>query len=334
MQGLVDDIGAAVTALVTVEARPETVAVLAPALTTTVFLLAFGAQGPMAEAVLVKLAAVVEMAPEPVVLGPLELARCWVAAWVPGDAWAARRHGSLAVLHGERAHHTRNTRFAQVFVATSDWALGRLAEAEAGLRAVVEAAADDLIARTATIYLAMVLIDRGALGEARAMARYRLETGLANAQRRGALREAEGRWLLGEIAAKEGDLEAAERELAAAVPVLRPAALHWQLAATRLAAVRLARGAVPEALAAAGEVATALAASGGHGFRGTLVRLVHAEALHAAGEVSAAHAAIREARDDVQARAALVEDPSARGSFLEAVPENARVLSLAKEWLG
>jgi predicted negative regulator of RcsB-dependent stress response len=309
------------------------VSVLAPALTNTIFLLAFGGQLRMAEAVVAKLAAAVEAAPEPFVLTVLEASRSWIAAWAHGDAWSARRHATLAVLHGERSHAVRSMRFAQIFVATSDWALGRLAEAEALLRELVKAAADDLLSRSATLYLTEVLIDRGALDEARAMARDRVETALADAQRRGVLREAEGRWLLAEIAAKEGDLEAAERELTAAVPILRPAGLHWQLAAARLAAVRLARGAVPEALAAAREVAEALAASGGHGWRGTLVRLVHAEALHAAGEVAAAHTALREARDDLLARAALVEDPAVRRSFLEAVPENARVLLLAREWL-
>jgi hypothetical protein len=64
------------------------------------------------------------------------------------------------------------------------------------------------------------------------------------------------------------------------------------------------------------------------------VRLVHAEALHASGEEAAARAALREAWDDLQARAAAIEAPAARRAFLEEVPEHARVGALRREWLG
>jgi hypothetical protein len=66
--------------------------------------------------------------------------------------------------------------------------------------------------------------------------------------------------------------------------------------------------------------------------RGTLVRLVHAEALAAAGNHAAARAALGEARDDLLARAARIEDLEVRRRFLAEVPENARVVALSEAW--
>jgi hypothetical protein len=67
--------------------------------------------------------------------------------------------------------------------------------------------------------------------------------------------------------------------------------------------------------------------------KGAMVRLVHAEALHAAGEHEAARGAIESARARLRARAARIDDPSFRQSFLEDVPEHARTLALAGAWL-
>src|SRR5262249_24966619 len=67
-----------------------------------------------------------------------------------------------------------------------------------------------------------------------------------------------------------------------------------------------------------------------HGLRGTLVRLVLAEALHAAGEIEEARRTLRAAHDDLAARAAKIDDDAVRARFLSAVPENARGLELAR----
>jgi len=73
-------------------------------------------------------------------------------------------------------------------------------------------------------------------------------------------------------------------------------------------------------------------AHGGFGMRGTLVRLVHAEALEAAGQHAAARAELAEARDDLEARAARIPDAAARQSYLTRVAENARVVALSEAW--
>lgn len=63
-------------------------------------------------------------------------------------------------------------------------------------------------------------------------------------------------------------------------------------------------------------------------------RLVLAEALQAAGHGDEARAAIASARERLRAHAALVQDPGVRRSLCEGVPVNARVLALARAWLG
>jgi hypothetical protein len=68
-------------------------------------------------------------------------------------------------------------------------------------------------------------------------------------------------------------------------------------------------------------------------FRGALVRLVHAEALHASGAQDAARRAIGDAAARLGAMAGRISDPDYRRSFLEDVPENARTLTLARAWL-
>jgi hypothetical protein len=69
-------------------------------------------------------------------------------------------------------------------------------------------------------------------------------------------------------------------------------------------------------------------------FRGAFVRLARAEALHASGAHDAARRAITSAREYLHAIARRIDDPAYRQSFLERVPENARILALARAWLG
>jgi hypothetical protein len=69
-------------------------------------------------------------------------------------------------------------------------------------------------------------------------------------------------------------------------------------------------------------------------FRAGFVRVVHAEALHATGHHDAARRAIADAHARLIAIAGKIAEPGHRTSFLEAVPENARTLALARAWPG
>jgi len=110
------------------------------------------------------------------------------------------------------------------------------------------------------------------------------------------------------------------------------------LRASALAAVAralLAQGRRPEALeqarAAAAELA-ARAASGRAERYESLVHLVLAEALAANGDAAGARGVVQGAAARLQARAALLANPDWRRSFLTKLPDNARILALAREW--
>jgi tetratricopeptide (TPR) repeat protein len=314
---------------------PDTAGLVADALCTGVFVLCATGRFALAEGMLRRIDALV--APladqEPVARGRMRMAHAYWDAWGTGDVWAALAHGEAAAQSFDEASDRRLAMFARVFVGNDAWALGDLARAERELRAVIAAGGEgSLAALFGAAYLAWVLIDAGALDEARAIAARRVEMGRTLPSGSAEVREAEGRWLLGEIALREGDLAAAEREIEGALGPLEATALQWAAASATLAEVRLAQGRAVEALALAAAAASIL--EEGFGFRGAYVRLVHAEALHAAGQRDAAVTALAAAHDALLARAMKIGDPEARRRFLERVPENARTLALARERLG
>jgi eukaryotic-like serine/threonine-protein kinase len=124
----------------------------------------------------------------------------------------------------------------------------------------------------------------------------------------------------------------AEREVRAAIEVVKNIPPTLAVASSVLAKVLLVRGAREEALAAATTAMTLLETLGGLEEGEALVRLVHAEALHDSGDVERAREAIRAASTRLEERAQRLRDPSLRRSFLEQVPENARTLALAQAW--
>jgi hypothetical protein len=69
-------------------------------------------------------------------------------------------------------------------------------------------------------------------------------------------------------------------------------------------------------------------------FRHSFVHLALAEAQRATGARDAALRTITEARARVLGISARIADPAYRRMFLEHVPENARLLALARSWLG
>ena len=65
---------------------------------------------------------------------------------------------------------------------------------------------------------------------------------------------------------------------------------------------------------------------------GAYLPLIHAEALDATGDHAGTHTAIARALTDLLARAEKIGTPAYRKPFLENVPENARTLTLARQW--
>jgi hypothetical protein len=329
--GRPEDLRSTIAALTTIEPAPGARPVLVLALAISVLQLCQAAQLPMAASVADHARAVLAGATEPLSPASVLLARSWVAAWQEGDAWSALHLAREARARADEGRDTHLARFARVYVGMDLWSLGSLAEAVAELSAVAAGGGEDLIGMRATLFLALALIEEGSLDRARKLAQRRLESARDGSGPPRVIREAEARWLLGEIAARDGAPEAAERELSASVEAMRPAALSWMAAAARLVEVRLARGRVIDALSLARELGEVHAASGGHGLRGTLVRLACAEAMLAAGEDEPARKAIRDAHEELILRAERIEDDAARARFLAEVPENARLIALAAE---
>jgi len=219
----------------------------------------------------------------------------------------------------------------QMFRGLNLWYMGAFALAEPALKEAV--AADESLGMVSSwrrFSLSWLLADRGALDEARVLATQLTDYGHAHHV---PLDEGKGRWVLAEVLRRLGDLEGAEREVQLALGMVVP--LDHPGVLGTLAFLRLAQGRPEEALAAAAEATDRGSVIGGCGmFRGAFVRLAHAEALHATGAHDAARRAIAEARAHLFAIADRIADPVFERSFLESVPENARILELARAWVG
>jgi tetratricopeptide (TPR) repeat protein len=208
-------------------------------------------------------------------------------------------------------------------------ALGAYERAEAALRevisSVVHLALPQLLA-AAQQNLGNVLLRVGRTAEARALLEASLEGAKAQGDRR---LEVGARVYLSLCAREAGDPEAALALLADETEARGMPALHVYALGARSRAL-LSAGRAAEALEAAERAMTSLAEAGGTIEEGEgLVRLAHVEALLATDRGPDARAAIKEAVRSIDARAARITGDALRASFLDRVPENARILGLA-----
>jgi len=252
------------------------------------------------------------------------------ASYAHDDPWKALEHSDAIQEIFDATGYELVWLNLKLYRGKNLWFLGALAPAERLLEGIVPA--DEALGVASSLrrfVLAWLYADRGAFDEARVLATELSEYGHA---RHVSLDEGRGRWVLAEVLRRMGDLEAAEREIQAALGMM--VALERPGALGTLAMLRLAQGRAKEALAVAEDAVSRCTAMGGCGiFRGAFVRLAHAEALHATGAHDAARHAIAEARARLLAIADRVPDPAYQKSFLEDVPENARTLALARAWL-
>ncbi|WP_437925643.1 protein kinase [Sorangium sp. So ce291] len=250
-----------------------------------------------------------------------------------GDPGACVTGLEAALSAFEQVGDRRNACITRANLGYSYGELGDFGGAEAALRSVLEAA-DRMglheVAAAAQASLGQVLAYRGRLAEARAVE----EAALASSQRLGDPRaEVVSRSYLAKIALLAGDFGAAEREARLAEALESASPLRVAATAIRARAL-LGLGRAREALAAAGEALAALESLGGLEEGESMIRLVHAEAFSAVGDAKRAAAAIAAARDKLLDRAASVRDPEWRRRFLSHVPDNARTLELAAQWVG
>jgi tetratricopeptide (TPR) repeat protein len=249
-----------------------------------------------------------------------------------GDTVAYLEMQERAAEHADRAGDIRAACQARGNAGYAAMELGDYCAAERGLRATI-ATADRMglrtVAAAARHNLGLVLLRLGALDEALEVERDAVASyeALGDAKMEGA-----GRIYLATILDAAGDPEGAEREAREAVRETEGAPVH-HLALATLAAVLLARGHAADALEHARDAVRALEATGHIEEGAALVGLVHAEALLATGHRGAARAAIEAVRDRLVRRAHSIRDAHRRESFLHSVPENARILALARDWL-
>jgi hypothetical protein len=136
------------------------------------------------------------------------------------------------------------------------------------------------------------------------------------------------------VAVRRGALSEAEAEARKACGQLASMFFHHARAQRLLSQVLLAQGRAAEARQVAALGVQRLDESGSEGVGAGGLHLALAEACLADGDTQAGEAALRRALQCVRNRAGDIPDAAARARFLQQVPENARVLALARERWG
>jgi tetratricopeptide (TPR) repeat protein len=181
--------------------------------------------------------------------------------------------------------------------------------------------------------LGLALARLGQLDEARLMEAEAVDAFRAFGNRR---MEAASKYYLGHILLLAGESVRAEEQtrdalsladLPPGLPTIRAEGLAV------LAQVLLAQGRAREAHQAAAEAHATVERLGGIDGGEFLIRVEHAQALEAIGDHAAAVAALRVALERLTVCANKINDPALRQSFLQRVPENARIMELSAAWL-
>jgi tetratricopeptide (TPR) repeat protein len=254
-----------------------------------------------------------------------------IRASFEGDSGRFLEQAERAAAYFEEAGDVRNACLQRSSAGSAYCELGAYADAEHALRGVI-GSAERLgipnVVAAAQHVLGRALARTGKFGEARAAEEYAVEAFKGRAYPR---MEGASRAYLADILIASGKLDQAEAHARAAAELLLVSPAAHVYALGMLARVQLAKGLPAEALVTAKDAVDKLESLGGIEEGEAMVRLAYAEALHAKGEHDAAKTEILAARDRLLTRAQKIEDERWRTSFLSAVPEHARPLTLAKK---
>ena len=175
--------------------------------------------------------------------------------------------------------------------------------------------------------LGLVLARQGRISEALALERASIETFRGAGDKRF---EAASHVYLSTILELARDFEGAESSARVALDMAASYPTRKATSLGALAAALLGRGEPLAALVAAREGMALLATLGALEEGEEKLRFVHAAALEANGQTAEAARELAIARERLRERAARIQDPGWRRSFLENVPENVALLGAAK----
>jgi eukaryotic-like serine/threonine-protein kinase len=231
-----------------------------------------------------------------------------------------------------RASNSREACGTRLNVGFALMSVGEYADAVEVLRdAVAEASHMGLVDAVAMgkHNLGLACARLGSLQEARSLEREAIE---AYARQNNPRMEGGSRIYMSEILLSSGDPHGAETEARRAADVLSTIPQLRCVAQAALAQSLLALGRDVEGLAAATEASAQIRELGCVEESESGIRLCWAEALHAVGRSDEARAAVGAAKERLLEQAGRITRDGWRKSFLERVPENARILALATAW--
>jgi tetratricopeptide (TPR) repeat protein len=268
---------------------------------------------------------------EPLIMAHLHEWRCFAAAMSRHfETWLGE--AKAGVTECDRAGASREACIAKTHWGEALLNLGMYSQAEAMFQDVLHET-DRLgltyVAAGVKNALGVICVARGGSEDGRLM--------IANvaefARVRGAaLQEGQARIILARISLALGALEQAEREAQVAVEITSSSHVLNALAQAVMAQVLLRTERPVEALATVTRGKELLDSLGTIEDGDALIRLVYAEALHAVGDLDGARAALSAAQASILRDAQRIRDDELRSSFLNNVPEHARILALAQAW--
>lgn len=301
---------------------------------TAIFLI-YANRIDLASAILDRDLAVLDMASrnDPAIMAQIHNAHA-VRALFLGDPGTSLERLSAGLRSHEQAGDLRGACAQRVNVAYAYVEVGAYEEAEQVLRQALQDAERMGLAHIipgAKQNLGLVLAYRGSLSEAHALETQAIAAFSAQGNKR---METAARTYLARILSLIGDKQHAEEEAARAVAASDRNTASRAQALAVIAEIQLARGRSHDALVSASEAMHIVEELGGIDAEEAKVRLAYAKAQHASGQDDEARNTILAAQERLMARAEKIRDPALRKSFLERVPEHARTLAFAKQWLG
>ncbi|WP_434041106.1 MULTISPECIES: protein kinase domain-containing protein [Sorangium] len=269
---------------------------------------------------------------EPGLAGHIYLTKSAAACFPPRRPELALHFSEAAWEAYERDGALRDACLTRTAVGVAQRRLGAYEAAESTLKEAKRVAIQlDLpyVAHAATIHLAHIDVARGQSAAARTTAARVIEEARAvgNGRQMG-----QARVLLAQALIELGDLAQACAQASTAIDETRAYPAEQSIAQATLAHALLREGRALEALEAARAAIEIVTRVGGLDENEALVHLAWAEALDACGDEVAARAALAAAFNELRAEADAIESPPLRRSFLEGVPEHARIRALAEAW--